>query len=292
MEDESKQIRKWLSTEGYPLEYECAHVLASHGFQVSHGEYYLDEQAQKLREMDVRGQLNRIATRLPQVIVTLMLIVECKATSKPWVVLDSLDPGTPWWAVGATSVMRGAEINTVLALYEAKHDEASWLFELPAHYGYSAIEGFRKGSATDPAYSALQSVGDATLAWSGMYLPGGPSVWLTVPVIVLGSHLYSLRYEEDRTEVLERCPWKRVLFRGFAPAEPISVDIVERGSFGDYVSRAKASALDLFPVMVAARRAGTEGEDATDPSQDEPGDEPLVEGIPFLFRPERPYPKG
>jgi hypothetical protein len=104
--------------------------------------------------------------------------------------------------------------------------------------------------------------------------------------------LYSLRYEEDRTEVLERCPWKRVLFRGFAPAEPISVDIVERGSFGDYVSRAKASALDLFPVMVAARRAGTEGEDATDPSQDEPGDEPLVEGIPFLFRPERPYPKG
>lgn len=284
MEDESKQISRWLSTEGYPLEYECRHVLTSHGFQVSHSEYYFDEQSQQLRELDIRGQLNRIATRLPGVIATLMLIVECKAASKPWVVLDSIRDGMRWWAVGPESVARSAVINTALAMYEANHEEACWLFELPSHDGYSVIEAFRKGSATDPAYSAVQSVVDATLASSGMNLGNAIGVRLTVPVIVIASHLYHLWYEEDGTEVLERCPWRRVLFRGKDPDEPIAVDIVQRDSFGDYVSHAKASALELFPAMVAAFRARAQGDDDTAPSQPAE-DEPLVEGMPFIYMP-------
>ena len=69
MED---KIRKWLETQGYPLEMRVAREFKSHGFRVLQSEYYTDPESGASRETDViahvQEELDGVLTRVAFVI--------------------------------------------------------------------------------------------------------------------------------------------------------------------------------------------------------------------------------
>src|SRR5688500_18200731 len=82
MPSSADKVMEWLSTTGFPLEMSAASAFLEAGFEVTQSHMYEDAQSDKAREIDVFA-------RDPDYlgIVDIAFIIECKSSSKPWVVL-------------------------------------------------------------------------------------------------------------------------------------------------------------------------------------------------------------
>jgi hypothetical protein len=81
-----EQVLKWLNETGFPLEMTAASAFRQAGFEVQQSATYVDLQSEKGREIDVLASD-------PDLIgfIDLSVVVECKSSTKPWVVLTSND---------------------------------------------------------------------------------------------------------------------------------------------------------------------------------------------------------
>ena len=78
----ASKIKDWIQKTGFPLEMEVAAALQHEGFNVVQSHIFQDSQQEKSREIDV------FATDPDFLgIVDITFVIECKASSKPWVVL-------------------------------------------------------------------------------------------------------------------------------------------------------------------------------------------------------------
>ncbi len=70
-----EKVENWIAQEGYPLEFQTAHVFRNSGFWVLQGHYVKDEKNNQVREIDVLAisdkDLNGILLRIEH-------IIECK----------------------------------------------------------------------------------------------------------------------------------------------------------------------------------------------------------------------
>lgn len=80
------ETQKWLETQGFPLEMRTAAEFRKAGFGVKQSGFYVDPEMDKNREIDVEAVLPNLLG-----LVSVGFIVECKATTKPWVLLSSPD---------------------------------------------------------------------------------------------------------------------------------------------------------------------------------------------------------
>jgi len=95
------RVAKWLGSQGYPLEMRVASALRQIGLWVRQSTHYVDEDTGKSREIDVLG------THAEQLgVAEIHFVVECKASTKPWVLLTSkhtLDSFNRFLALGIIS---------------------------------------------------------------------------------------------------------------------------------------------------------------------------------------------
>jgi hypothetical protein len=80
------ETEKWLETQGFPLEMRTAAEFRKVGFEVKQSGFYVDPDMNKSREIDVEALLPDLLG-----LVSVRFIVECKTSSKPWVLLSSPD---------------------------------------------------------------------------------------------------------------------------------------------------------------------------------------------------------
>jgi hypothetical protein len=84
---EASSIRKWLETQGYPLEMASAKIFRSEGFTVFQSEFYLDPQTNVYREVDVVAWKQ---VRLSEHLLRVELVAECKSSlDRPWVMVTT-----------------------------------------------------------------------------------------------------------------------------------------------------------------------------------------------------------
>lgn len=81
-----KQITDWLNKTGFPLEMEAASAFRDAGFDVRQSATYADPQSDKGREIDVLAMDPDLIG-----IIDISFVVECKSSTKPWVVFTSDD---------------------------------------------------------------------------------------------------------------------------------------------------------------------------------------------------------
>lgn len=81
-EDLISGVKTWAEKTGIPLELFTKSVFTQNGFTVTHSTLYEDSQTAKAREIDVVAY-HRDGLGLVQI----YFVVECKSSSKPWVVL-------------------------------------------------------------------------------------------------------------------------------------------------------------------------------------------------------------
>ena len=184
------RVANWLVEQGYPLEMRVASALRRSEFWVRQSTHYIDPETGKSREIDV------IATEAePLGMAEIHFVVECKATSKPWVLFTSphtLNNFNHLFALGISS--DGAR-GTLAQKIEALAAELPW-FRKDGRVGYNLTEAFTTGG--DNAYSAaIGAVKACMFLLQSTERSHTPPLIFTFPAIVIQSPLVECFLDES-----------------------------------------------------------------------------------------------
>jgi hypothetical protein len=171
-ENLSTKIAEWLNDTGYPLEMRTLRMLSGmEDWEIRANEYVVDVSTGASREIDLNLfciSLDNPWNPLP-VDIEINVVIECKTTSSPWVVLrryardDGNYPvatsGTPLLDLeGPTSIhwrrtQPGANSD---AFVRAAGNYFSRFFPKYAEPGYAIIDGLKKPNSRDGSYDAVR----------------------------------------------------------------------------------------------------------------------------------------
>jgi len=214
-------VREWLTTQGYKLEYEAARRLRAAGLDTRQGRTYRDESTGKTRDVDVLAELLHPALRPPQDHVHVFGVVECKWATGPWIVrkaavLDSEERQA--WPI-ATGRLGGDIAGKFFPLFQG-----------PSPMGFAIDQKRTRGAANEAHDTFLQVVSAAR----GLVNDEKRQA-VFHPIVLVGGPLLSLWYEGDGEPRLSRSEWERVVWSG-APdlPHPVAVDVVTRSALVDY----------------------------------------------------------
>lgn len=186
----TEKIIDWLKTTGFPLEMEAASAFRAAGFDVRQSATFPDPQSDKGREIDVLAQDPDIIG-----VIEISFVIECKSSSKPWVVFtsdDALSGYNRLLAFGITS----ESARKVLADRISNLPLLGRYIKRPAQGGY----GFRQalGKESDPAYTAAIGALKACHGVAQNRISSSiPHLAFAFPVIVIDSPLFECSRKQD-----------------------------------------------------------------------------------------------
>lgn len=185
------KVRKWLEATGFPLEMAAANAFRSAGFQVRQSVIYIDPETDKGREIDI------IAFD-PDLIgaIGISFVLECKSSSKPWVVFTSQ---YAWEAFSRTHMFavmseraRKCLANRILDVEIQRH------IERPSNGGYGIRQALTDSG--DAAYTA--ACGAIKAAASIAHAPKNEELKtasFAFPVIVVDAPIFECSLNDDGT---------------------------------------------------------------------------------------------
>ena len=208
-----EMVRKWLRSEGYPLEYAAARAMRQAKFGVMQGASYTTDDG-RVRDIDVLCQVRRPDR-------TAWAVLECKASPNPWVALMR-EGRAPAWSPLVHSSSFG--------LPKAIKDRLT----PTGRFGYTLVQAF-KSSDQDPAYTALSQVTSAARRVPEELDAAG----FAVPVLVVSGPLFTAWIEPDGNDQLAPAEWVRLVWAGGMGGSTI-VDVVNARGLGAYAERLRA----------------------------------------------------
>jgi hypothetical protein len=185
-----ERVLKWLTETGFPLEMAAAAAFRQAAFDVRQSAIYVDSQSEKGREIDVLA-------RDPDLIgfIELSVVVECKSSIKPWVVLTSDKVLDAYNRLRTCGVLSG-ETAAILAR-DIKERQVSQYLHWSERCGYGFRQAFSKDA--DPGYAAAMNVVSACQGVIAA-LPTSddwPTLAASIPIIVVDSPLFECELRHD-----------------------------------------------------------------------------------------------
>ncbi len=195
MTDQSliEKILSWLKTQGYATEMRVAKQLNMAGFDTLKSSFYDDPETGISREIDVIGRLNDDIGLL-----YVYAVIECKMSSKPWVVFTSNKSG--FNRIHAFSIMTNNARQHVLEnLNEMK--EFEW-FMKSGRVGYGITTAFT--SNEDETFKAGMAATKAAISIVKKEAPasGNDLYHFLFPTVVLDGLLFESYLGEDGNPVV------------------------------------------------------------------------------------------
>jgi hypothetical protein len=265
-------VRAWLARTGYPLESEVARAFRATGFEVFQGLHYEADKpdAGGAREIDVLAVRDALVPG-PLTRCTVLLVIECKASPTPWVVFRGQSPASALGAVGRFPMKAITELNLFSAI---ELGTEPWLLGLPEHAGFRVgalpakqrAPGIDKTREWDQTHAAVKQVVSAVQGVLRDDPPHLPTI--AVPVIVLGSGLFTVTDDDDGHQEVLASGWERILWRGDRSGEPIAIDVVAHDFLAEYARLAADGATELLPLL---RGAALDARDVEFRRQSSPG---------------------
>lgn len=149
----NSKIASWIDSQGYEAEMRVARTLYSAGFQTIQSLYYDDPESGASREIDVVARLTD-----PVGLLQIYSIIECKKSSRPWVVFTSEQ--ALYNRILSFAIMNEestvAVINNTMKMLGVK-----W-FEKPGRVAYGATEAFK--SQGDAVFKAAMAATKASIS--------------------------------------------------------------------------------------------------------------------------------
>lgn len=289
--DLASKVREWLSTEGYPLEFQAASILRrKKGFRVWQGMYVREHDKDIAREIDVLASMDCL---VEDHLFRVYHVIECKySKDKPWVVFSSSHSSITESACAAQSI--GSEYGSTI-MWAIAGDEmikTMELFSSPRKPGFNGRQALSKGE--DRFYNSMKSITDLSTLLVKEYdrqprkrgtLPH--VCVIAFPVILLDGQLFEAYFcdEDQETKIREvqhvRCHWRGSPTWRFHA----TIDIVTLDFFADFCdSRTEDTARLLRRVEEAHRQVETCFKDhSLDALTVESGSRGIV-GLPPLLR--------
>lgn len=210
MTDMHSKVLTWLEVTGFPLEMKAASAFRDAGFEVRQSTTYADPLSEKGREIDVLA-------RDPDIFgfIDLAVVVECKSSPNPWVVLTAAD------AMEGYNTLRARAVFSKRAFATLTHTRIDKLNVTPLLHsegrcGYALRQAFSKGN--DPGYEAAMSV---LSACKGIFPPKSAGGWniaaAALPIIVVNSPLFECELQADGSLLLTEVEYSEFLFSARLP---------------------------------------------------------------------------
>ncbi|MBX7228759.1 MAG: hypothetical protein K1X48_04015 [Burkholderiaceae bacterium] len=241
MPDLTARIHDWLVGTGFPLEMCAASAFRSVGFEVRQASTYSDPQTDKGREIDVLAVDPDIYG-----FVEISIVIECKASTSPWVALVSDDTLVGYNRLHAMGVSSSAGKSAVFAqVAKTQGKRKPKALELSDRCGYGLRQAFSKDH--DPAYAACVNVLKACAAIaSDRAAAHAPRLAFAFPVLVVDSPIFECELTENDQLSLKEVSSTSVLFSSYLP-EPVSscIRIVRSTSIERTATELKATVDDL-----------------------------------------------
>ena len=182
------KVLNWLNKTGFPLEMETAAAFRSAGFDIRQSYIYPDPQSNKGREIDVLASDPDLIG-----VIDINFVIECKSSSKPWVILTSED--TSRNLLFAFAVTSKSAIDA-LANKWPNLGELKQYIKKSTHAGYGFRQAFNENN--DSAYHASLEVMNACKGIikeeSGHKIN---HLSFAFPVIVIDSPLFECQLENN-----------------------------------------------------------------------------------------------
>lgn len=266
----STRVMTWIQKTGLPLELEATAAFNKVGFDSDHSYVYEDPELQKGREIDVVGR-----TTDPIGLVQIFVAAECKASSKPWVVLTNraFHYGSTYAALG---------VSTPYAL-EALSAERFVRGKLARHLkgmdtgGYALKQAF--SDDVDGAYGATMSALKAAAVLVTHEEGRTRRLAFAFPVVVVDAPIFECFSNERGDLELEEVLISQFMFTALIPQRTRAiVRIVHREALSrlasnlyDLATLLKEELQDKVDEFMETIRMGTRVSDANTYSDAEDG---------------------
>jgi hypothetical protein len=203
-----EKVRNWLDAQGFSLEMRAASSFREAGFEVQQSSLYRDPQEGKLRETDVIAIHPDFLGML-----SIWFVVECKSSSKPWVLLCSEHVLKGYNRLFSFALSSKETKAPIIERIQYFINNYPWL-QKDGPIGYSLRQAF---SENDVAYGAALSVAKAT-----HHLVHGAEKYVAplrigFPIIVVDSPILLCSLTEDGQIQLEERDQGEVLFNADLP---------------------------------------------------------------------------
>ncbi|MBI2313502.1 MAG: hypothetical protein HYU77_13465 [Betaproteobacteria bacterium] len=224
---------EWLQSTGFPLEMEAASAFRTAGFDVRQSSTFPDPQSDKGREIDVLAQDPDFFG-----VIEIAFVIECKSSSKPWVVFTSDDALSGYNRLFAFSVMSQAARNALAERF-AQLSVLGPYIKRPERGGY----GFRQalGKEADPAYTAAMAALKACHGVAKDRTSSSiPRLAFAFPVIVVDSPLFECSRAQDGKLELTGVSNSEFLFSAYIPEHiGCCVKVITREHLPEFATSAK-----------------------------------------------------
>jgi hypothetical protein len=235
-----EQVLAWLEKTGFPLEMIAARAFREVGFEVQQSTTYIDSATDKSREIDVLANDPDLMG-----FVDLSVVVECKSSAKPWVVLMANDALAGYNRLRVFAVMSDP---ARIALTRGMIDDLKVASMLHAggRCGYALRQAFSKED--DPAYAAAMGLISACVGIIPKESFGGwPVVKVVIPVLIVDAPLFECELQPDGNLLLTEVEMSEFLFSAHVPQHVMCLVRVARKS------KLKAIATWANQAMVSLR---------------------------------------
>lgn len=193
------KVQTWIEEQGYPLEMRVANTLIESGFEVRQSLFYIDPESDEAREIDVVGRSTEITD-----VVDISFVIECKSTSKPWVLFTSENTFVNYNQFFAYCLYSEAGRKRFCrrsTSIQKLGDFLTW-FDKKGRNGYAVTEAFT--SNVDNTYKAIMSTLKASIALKtlGDKEQRNPLIFI-FPIIVVDGCLFESYLNNNGKLVVE-----------------------------------------------------------------------------------------
>jgi hypothetical protein len=233
---ETGKVTEWLSTTGFPLEHTTARVLEKAGFTTDQGRLYVDVESAIRREVDVLARTTGPEDLLGDLVVR--LIVECKFSAKPWVVLTRpgrIDASDLLSWVLATDRVRAGLVDRVRRA--EGRGLPPFLTSTPDPHGSSLVAMPRRADQLDDRLTPQDALQQLLAAARGILAETPDALALVWPLLVIRGSLYQAVPDGAGSLRAEPAEWQRLVWGGVT-GQPVVIDVVRERYLESYARRA------------------------------------------------------
>ncbi|PQA78271.1 hypothetical protein [Rhodoferax sp. TS-BS-61-7] len=233
-----EKVLKWLQSTGFPLEMAAANAFRRAGFEIRQSTVYTDSETGKGREIDIiAADQDWIGT------VNISCVLECKASTKPWVVLTSDDAWAAFNRLSMFAVMSDLA-KECLATRIAERAIQSHI-QRPARGGYGLRQALADGG--DAAYTASCNAMKASMSIARAESQlASPSASFAFPIIVVDTQIFECSLLSNGELDLREVQESEFLFSMRVPESITTcIKIVTKDSLPAFALKAKRSADQL-----------------------------------------------
>jgi len=248
-----KKLIEWFNKTGYPFELWTEALFSKHGFRVENTHHYQDQENQGHRELDLVATIGWTSNK-HSMDFELNLLVECKKSDKPFIILRSTNATKPEVSAGSYYNFQDMPLGAVCL----SNPESRIPLPGRSSSGFKLVQGFVTGDEVPhkAAHTLIKSFNDWLKTDSDhlkSYIEDNYNS-LALPLLVIDAPLFELSIDqggEFRLQPIDSGIVDHLSHLTRAPHSPFRIPVIQKGALESYIASVLKYGKSQFNSLVA-----------------------------------------